>query len=93
MGLFITGGAGFIGSNFVRHMLGAYSEYQLFNFDKLTNAGHDRGYATDPSKIEAEMDWAPRETFESGIEKTVRWYTENSAWVERARWLQKNSQM
>jgi len=47
--------------------------------------GHDRRYATDPAKIEAELGWQPQETFESGIEKTVRWYRENSEWVSRAR--------
>lgn len=44
--------------------------------------GHDRRYAIDARKIEGELGWTPRETFASGIEKTVRWYLENSAWVE-----------
>ncbi|PYP82784.1 MAG: dTDP-glucose 4,6-dehydratase [Blastocatellia bacterium AA13] len=47
--------------------------------------GHDRRYATDPTRIETEFGWSPRETFESGIAKTVSWYRENSSWVERAR--------
>lgn len=47
--------------------------------------GHDLRYATDPTKIETELGWKPQETFESGMEKTVRWYTENSEWVARAR--------
>ena len=47
--------------------------------------GHDRRYATDPAKIEGELDWHPQETFSSGIEKTVRWYLENPDWVARAR--------
>jgi dTDP-glucose 4,6-dehydratase len=47
--------------------------------------GHDRRYATDPTKIETELGWEPQETFESGIAKTVRWYRENSEWVARAR--------
>ncbi|HYP29923.1 MAG TPA: dTDP-glucose 4,6-dehydratase [Blastocatellia bacterium] len=47
--------------------------------------GHDRRYATDPSRIENELGWGPRESFESGMEKTVRWYRENSEWVARAR--------
>jgi dTDP-glucose 4,6-dehydratase len=47
--------------------------------------GHDRRYATDPAKIETELGWHPRETFESGIEKTVRWYQSNSEWVGRTR--------
>jgi dTDP-glucose 4,6-dehydratase len=47
--------------------------------------GHDRRYATDPSLLESELGWRPRESFESGMEKTVRWYSENSDWVARAR--------
>ncbi|HEX8089559.1 MAG TPA: dTDP-glucose 4,6-dehydratase [Blastocatellia bacterium] len=47
--------------------------------------GHDRRYATDPAKIEAELGWRPRETFESGIRKTVEWYRDNREWVARAR--------
>ena len=47
--------------------------------------GHDRRYAIDPSKVERELGWRPRETWESGLHKTIRWYADNSAWVERAR--------
>jgi dTDP-glucose 4,6-dehydratase len=43
--------------------------------------GHDRRYAMNAGKIRGELDWFPRETFESGIRKTVRWYLENEAWV------------
>lgn len=43
--------------------------------------GHDRRYAMDASKIGRELGWRPRETFESGIRKTVRWYLENEEWV------------
>ncbi|MDR0674599.1 MAG: dTDP-glucose 4,6-dehydratase [Zoogloeaceae bacterium] len=43
--------------------------------------GHDRRYAIDARKIERELGWKPRETFSSGIEKTVRWYLEHEAWV------------
>lgn len=46
-------------------------------------AGHDRRYAIDASKIERELGWRPAETFETGIEKTVRWYLENRSWWER----------
>ncbi|HYH84351.1 MAG TPA: dTDP-glucose 4,6-dehydratase, partial [Pyrinomonadaceae bacterium] len=47
--------------------------------------GHDRRYAIDPAKIETELGWRPRETWESGLQKTILWYKENAAWVERAR--------
>jgi dTDP-glucose 4,6-dehydratase len=43
--------------------------------------GHDRRYAIDARKIEREMGWRPRETFESGIQKTVQWYLDHPNWV------------
>ena len=42
--------------------------------------GHDRRYAIDASKLERELGWRAEENFESGIEKTVRWYVEERAW-------------
>jgi dTDP-glucose 4,6-dehydratase len=42
--------------------------------------GHGRRYAIDASKLERELGWRAQETFESGIEKTVRWYIENESW-------------
>lgn len=47
--------------------------------------GHDRRYAIDPSLVESELGWQPIETWESGLEKTIRWYQNNSTWVERAK--------
>jgi len=44
--------------------------------------GHDLRYAIDADKIAAELGWTPEETFESGIEKTIHWYLENSAWCQ-----------
>src|SRR5215475_1825826 len=44
--------------------------------------GHDRRYAMDCSKIAAELGWQPRETFTSGIRKTVCWYLENEPWTQ-----------
>jgi dTDP-glucose 4,6-dehydratase len=44
--------------------------------------GHDRRYAMDARKIERELGWRPKATFETGIRKTVRWYLENEAWVK-----------
>ena len=43
--------------------------------------GHDRRYAIDARKIERELGWRPRQTFETGIRRTVQWYLENAAWV------------
>ena len=45
--------------------------------------GHDRRYAIDSSKIMRELGWKPKETFQSGLEKTVRWYLENLEWCNR----------
>ncbi len=47
--------------------------------------GHDQRYAIDASKIERELGWRPQESFESGLEKTVRWYLENRDWWGRIR--------
>ncbi|EKK4015817.1 dTDP-glucose 4,6-dehydratase [Cronobacter sakazakii] len=58
--------------------------------------GHDRRYAIDADKISRELGWRPQETFESGIRKTVRWYLENSQWVENVKsgayksWIEQN---
>jgi len=57
----------------------SYSEQITFVTDR---PGHDRRYAIDAGKIERELDWKPRETFETGIRKTIRWYLDNQAWVE-----------
>ncbi|MBX3305461.1 MAG: dTDP-glucose 4,6-dehydratase, partial [Nitrospira sp.] len=43
--------------------------------------GHDRRYAIDATKLERELGWKPRETFETGLRKTVAWYLENQSWV------------
>jgi dTDP-glucose 4,6-dehydratase len=47
--------------------------------------GHDLRYAIDPTKIVSELGWKPRETFESGLHKTVRWYLDNQVWWNRIR--------
>ncbi|HSB09822.1 MAG TPA: dTDP-glucose 4,6-dehydratase [Blastocatellia bacterium] len=58
--------------------------HSLVNF-VADRPGHDRRYATDPTKIERELEWRPSETFETGMEKTVRWYESNRDWVARTR--------
>ncbi|MBD9719903.1 dTDP-glucose 4,6-dehydratase [Raoultella sp. RLT01] len=45
--------------------------------------GHDLRYAIDATKIARDLGWVPLETFESGIEKTVRWYLDNPTWWQR----------
>ncbi len=48
-------------------------------------AGHDRRYAIDARKIMTELDWAPVYTFETGIERTIKWYLDNESWWDRIR--------
>jgi len=58
--------------------------------------GHDRRYAIDARKIQAELHWYPAETFETGLRGTVQWYLSNAAWVESVtsgayqHWVQQN---
>lgn len=47
--------------------------------------GHDRRYAIDSTLIETELGWRPRETWETGLQKTIQWYRENGVWLERTR--------
>ena len=56
------------------------SRRDLITFVK-DRPGHDRRYAMDARKIERELGWKPKETFDTGIRKTVRWYLENEPWV------------
>jgi dTDP-glucose 4,6-dehydratase len=59
-----------------------YASLKTFVADR---PGHDRRYAIDFSKIHSELGWAPEETFDSGLAKTVRWYLENQEWCEDIR--------
>jgi dTDP-glucose 4,6-dehydratase len=58
--------------------------------------GHDLRYAIDASKLKRELGWAPRESFDSGLRRTVLWYLDNPSWVEDVRsggyhqWLDTN---
>lgn len=54
-----------------------YAELISFVADR---PGHDRRYAMDTSKIEAELGWRPLETLQSGLAKTVDWYLDNASW-------------
>ena len=57
---------------------GRYADLITFVADR---PGHDRRYAMDCSKLRAELGWRPQETFDSGLQKTVRWYLEHEQWV------------
>jgi len=45
--------------------------------------GHDKRYAIDSNKIQQACHWSPKETFETGITKTVQWYLDNQTWVNQ----------
>jgi dTDP-glucose 4,6-dehydratase len=72
---------------------GSYRDQISFVTDR---PGHDRRYAINARKLERELGWKPAETFETGIEKTVRWYLGNQAWVDEVasgeyrKWVEAN---
>ena len=57
--------------------LSRYDQLKTFVPDR---PGHDRRYAIDAGKIQAELGWTPRHDFESGLRETVRWYLANHDW-------------
>jgi dTDP-glucose 4,6-dehydratase len=69
----------------VRALLDELSKpHSLIKFvaDRL---GHDRRYAIDPSLVESEFGWRPRETWQTGLRKTIDWYMQNGPWIEKVR--------
>jgi len=72
---------------------GGYRDLVKFVTDR---PGHDRRYAIDARKIRRELGWQPRETFETGLAATVRWYLEHGEWVasvksgEYRKWIETN---
>jgi dTDP-glucose 4,6-dehydratase len=59
--------------------IGSYASLKSFVKDR---PGHDRRYAIDASKIRRELGFAPRHSFEAGLDATVRWYLDNGGWCE-----------
>ena len=57
---------------------------ELITFVK-DRPGHDRRYAIDFTKLAQKLGWAPEESLESGIRKTIQWYLDNQEWVDRVR--------
>jgi dTDP-glucose 4,6-dehydratase len=72
---------------------GGYESLVTFVADR---PGHDRRYAIDASKIRDELGWSPRESFDTGLAKTVRWYLSHRDWVaqvksgEYRQWIETN---
>jgi dTDP-glucose 4,6-dehydratase len=70
-----------------------YAEQIKFVQDR---PGHDRRYAIDARKISGELGWAPAETFETGLRRTVEWYLANAQWMRDVtsgayqQWMEKN---
>ncbi len=59
-----------------------YEELVTFVEDR---PGHDQRYAIDSTKIQSELNWFPKEDFETGIRKTIKWYLKNEKWIRDAR--------
>ena len=68
-----------IGQNHAGPNGGSHHELIRFVADR---PGHDYRYAIDFAKLKAEFDWTPKNSFESGLLSTVKWYIENRAWWE-----------
>ena len=58
----------------------SYSSQIIYVEDR---AGHDRRYAIDSSKLKKQLGWTPKESFDTGILKTVKWYLNNDLWLEK----------
>jgi dTDP-glucose 4,6-dehydratase len=67
----------------VRTILRALSKPESLIKYVTDRPGHDRRYAIDAAKIDKELDWRPKHTFETGIKQTVDWYLENKGWWQR----------
>ena len=69
----------------VESLLGVLGKpHSLIRFVK-DRPGHDRRYAIDPSRTETELGWRPKETWASGLAKTIEWYVENALWIKNRR--------
>jgi dTDP-glucose 4,6-dehydratase len=63
-----------------------FDYFTLENYRRLIRLAKEKGlqrsYAIDSSKLQHELGWEPSLQFEEGIEKTVRWYLDNEAWMD-----------
>ena len=65
-------------------MTGKPSRRALITYVK-DRPGHDRRYAIDSTKLKKDLGWIPKESFQTGIEKTLTWYMDHRPWVDRVR--------
>jgi dTDP-glucose 4,6-dehydratase len=66
-------------TSLARHNVVSYRALKTFVPDR---PGHDRRYAIDATKIQRELGWTPRHSFEDGLRETVDWYLEHRDWCE-----------
>ena len=70
-------------TNYIDRLLGRKEGEDMNLITYVTDrAGHDMRYAIDSTKLQRELGWEPSLQFEEGIEKTVKWYLENQAWMD-----------
>lgn len=67
-----------------KKLAGGKTRRDLIKFVK-DRPGHDQRYAIDSSKLKNELGWKAEETIESGLNRTIKWYTDNQEWVNRVR--------
>jgi dTDP-glucose 4,6-dehydratase len=81
----IGGGCELENINVARSILRALKRPDTLLKFVVDRLAHDRRYALDCSKLTAELNWRPERDFERGLAETVRWYQENTAWLEETR--------
>jgi len=69
----------------VRHILRTLGKPESLIQHVTDRPGHDRRYAIDPSRAQAELGWRAEVPFEDGLARTIRWYTDNVAWWQRVK--------
>jgi dTDP-glucose 4,6-dehydratase len=69
----------------VRQILATLGKPETLIQHVTDRPGHDRRYAIDPSRAEAELGWRPETAFEDGLARTVRWYQDHAAWWQRVK--------
>ena len=66
----------------VKTILAALSKPESLITHVKDRAGHDLRYAIDPTKISTELGWQPETSFDVGIAETIKWYLDNTEWMD-----------